>query len=336
MWWMTPFRKRLRQFEAAPERGATAVMVGMLMVGLVGFTGLAVDGGATYAKHKELQNGADAAALAAAQECADIEDDGEIQCPTYATQVEAVAGPYGEANVRKDTDTVATSFGFPEPGQVRATVTGTRFHWFMPVVGISESELSADAIAEWGNPISGPAMLPFTVSQCTFEQSLHAGEGIVEIFIPKNRGVDDDRDCDYGEDYPPGSFGWLADAAGRQVQVAVDDWVDTNTGLNDKPDCNWQDFIDKVVFIPIFDEDLGQGASGEVHVTAFAALRVLGLYIQTGNEQYGEPCGTSEDTKYEHKTCLRAEFIKYTSTADGYEVGNPDTDTELRIVRLID
>jgi hypothetical protein len=179
-------------------------------------------------------------------------------------------------------------------------------------------------------------MLPLAVSQCTFEESLHAGVGIVEVFIPKNRGNDDDRDCHYGEDYPPGSFGWLANAEGCQVQVTVDDWVETDTGLNDKPDCDWLEFIGEVVLIPIFDEDIGEGANGEVHVTGFAALRVLGIFIQTGNEQYGEPCDRREDTRYEHQTCLRGEFIEYVSTADGYQAGDPDTDTEVSVISLID
>ena len=331
MRWMTAFRGRLRPFRAQRERGAAAVLTGLLMVGLVGFTGLAVDGGATYAKNQELQNGADAAALAAAQECAADEND----CTEANLQSEIA--PYGEANVRNDKETVSTSFDIDLSAKtVTATVTGTKFHWFLPVVGVSESELSPDATATWGNPISGPAMLPLAVSQCTFEESLHAGVGIVEVFIPKNRGNDDDRDCHYGEDYPPGSFGWLANAEGCQVQVTVDDWVETDTGLNDKPDCDWLEFIGEVVLIPIFDEDIGEGSNGEVHVTGFAALRVLGIFIQTGNEQYGEPCDRREDTRYEHQTCLRGEFIEYVSTADGYQAGDPDTDTEVSVISLID
>ena len=329
---MKRYNEGLQQLRTQRERGATAVLAGLLMVGLVGFTGLAVDGGATYAKHQELQNGADAAALAAAQECAADEDN------CYNDYLQSEVGQYGEDNVRLDKETVDTTFSDIDLSAktVKATVIGTKFHWFLPVVGVSESELSPDATATWGNPISGPAMLPLAVSQCTFEESLHAGVGIVEVFIPKNRGNDDDRDCDYGEDYPPGSFGWLANADGCRVQVTVDDWVETDTGLNDKPACDWLEFIGEVVLIPIFDEDIGEGANGQVHVTGFAALRVLGIFIQTGNEQYGEPCERREETRYEHQTCLRGEFIEYVSTADGYEPGDPDTDTEVSVIGLID
>lgn len=321
--------RRMRSLLAHPERGATAVMTGLLMVGLVGFTGLAVDGGATYAKYQELRNGADAAALAAAQECA--EDD---SC-TDASLVGDV-GRYGVDNVRNEKDTVSTSFVVDHDAQtVTATVSGRQTHWFMGVLGISDFELSPDATATWGSPSSGPSMIPLAVSQCSFEQSLHAGEGIVDIYLPKNRGGEDDRGCAYGEDYPPGSFGWLADADGCEVQVTVDERVDTDTGVNDKPDCDWSDFIDEVVLIPIFDEDFGSGANGEVNISGFAAVRVLGIFIHTGNEQYGAECVRPRDEIYEHKTCLRAEFIEYVTTADGYDTGGPP-DTEVSVVRLID
>ena len=257
-----------------------------------------------------------------------------VFCTDANLQTEAA--PYGEANVRNDTETVSTSFEIGLAAQtVTATVTGTKFHWFMPVVGVSESELSPDATATWGSPYSGPSMIPLAISQCTFEESLALGVGIVEVFLPKNRGVDDGRECPYRDDYPPGSFGWLADATGCQVEVTVDEWIYTDTGVNDKPPCDWEDFIGEVVLIPIFDEDVGTGANGQVHITQFAALRVLGIYIHAGNEQYGEPCVRSEDNVYEHKTCVRGEFIEYVSTAEGYET-DPDENTEVKIVRLID
>lgn len=57
-----------------PERGATAILAALLMVVMLGFAGLAIDLGASYAKRTQLQNGADAAALALAQQYA-LEDD---------------------------------------------------------------------------------------------------------------------------------------------------------------------------------------------------------------------------------------------------------------------
>ena len=46
-------------------------MFAILLVPLIGFVAIAVDVGALYAERAQLQNGADAAALAIAQDCAD-------------------------------------------------------------------------------------------------------------------------------------------------------------------------------------------------------------------------------------------------------------------------
>lgn len=334
MRWMTAFRDGLRQLRSQGELGVTSVLAGLLMVGLVGFTGLAVDGGATYAKHQELQNGADAAALAAAQECAEIESNSENECSTYLVQVEAVAGQYGEDNVRNDTDTVDTSFDFPEPNQVRATVAGTKFHWFMPVVGISESELSADATATWGSPFSGPAMLPLVISQCEFEGKLGEPDlgTIVDIYMPKNG---QDADCTWGSDYPPGGFGWLSQD-GCEINVTVDEWVDGDTGVDDPKSCDWESFIGQVVLVPIFDDYDGNGSHGQFHIARFAALEVLGIRPSNGaNTQVGEKCTTDPDPKEKyHQICVRGMFIEYVSTADDYQVGG--SNTEVSVVSLID
>lgn len=58
----TDIRKFLRQ-----ERGAVAVAVAVLLTGLVGLTGAATDLGVVYTARGQLQNAADAAALAAAK-----------------------------------------------------------------------------------------------------------------------------------------------------------------------------------------------------------------------------------------------------------------------------
>lgn len=52
------------------DDGAVAVVVAILMVAMLGFGALVLDSGSLYAERRQLQNGADAAALAAAPDCA--------------------------------------------------------------------------------------------------------------------------------------------------------------------------------------------------------------------------------------------------------------------------
>ena len=51
------------------QRGAVAIIVGLTIAVLVGFAGLALDGGRLYVNKTELQNAADACALAASFDC---------------------------------------------------------------------------------------------------------------------------------------------------------------------------------------------------------------------------------------------------------------------------
>jgi len=61
-------RTRLRR-RLDGERGATAVVFALVLVPVLGFAAIAVDVGALYAERARLQVGADAAAIAVAQDC---------------------------------------------------------------------------------------------------------------------------------------------------------------------------------------------------------------------------------------------------------------------------
>jgi hypothetical protein len=63
-----PSPPRRRAGSRERQRGAVAIIVGLLIVVLVGFIGLALDGGHLYLAKTELQNSADACALAASYE----------------------------------------------------------------------------------------------------------------------------------------------------------------------------------------------------------------------------------------------------------------------------
>ena len=309
------------------ERGATAVLVALLLTVMVGFTGLAVDGSATMAKRQELQNGADAAALAAAQEC------GEHGCGA----IDAVAGPYGVANVRQETSSVSTDLDPDESArEVTATVTGTKTHWFLPVLGVDSTELTATATATWGAPQQGPAMLPIAVSQCNFENAAGPVLGVqISVYMPKNGSQANGGVCNWGSEYPPGSFGWLDNSVDCQVDIVVGDYVDTKTGTSAVPGCDFSSLLGETVLIPIFDDDIGTGASGQVRVAKFAALELLGIKPSNGGASLGQACGPKPSpTADYHNTCLTGVFKQYVASPDDYVVN--DDETEVTVVTLID
>ena len=56
--------------ERERDEGAVMIWVALMMVVLLGVGAIVIDIGALYAEKRQLQNGADAAALAVAQDCA--------------------------------------------------------------------------------------------------------------------------------------------------------------------------------------------------------------------------------------------------------------------------
>jgi Flp pilus assembly protein TadG len=112
---LTRLRSRTRARLGSPERGATSVLVIILLVPvLFGAAALSIDVGSLMWERRQLQNGSDAAVTAAAQVCAET----PTQCPTGATPaLTTLAG----ANARDNAATVTSVCGNPA---AQASVTG--------------------------------------------------------------------------------------------------------------------------------------------------------------------------------------------------------------------
>lgn len=325
--------RRLIATDPDQERGAVAVMFALLLVVLVGFIALAVDMGATYAKRQELQNGADAAALAAAQECA------TAGCSKAGSEAEK----YAPANVLSGVvDEVDVSY--PADNVVRVDVSGTQEYMFLPVMpGAPKSgTIDVSALAVWGTPTSGTLSLPVIFSMCDFDAMGGASGVPTTIFLTKA-----DMGCDWGPDgnAMPGGFGIIGDGS-CDVYVNVDDpWVPVDTGNN--LGCgNLSEYLEKVILVPIFDEcrmgkkndpycPQGEGlgpSEREYRIYSFAAMRL---------HEYSFPgltttknCGDSSVSGNE--SCIRGTFVEWVELEDAwdYEIENPDLGAS--VVSLID
>lgn len=152
---------RLHAASPARQRGAVAVLVGLTMAVMLGFVGLAVDGGRLYLTKTELQNAADACALAAAYELT-----GAPNIPNEAFVRAEAAGKTVGARNRVDFQNQALSAndfsltysavlnGGWAPGAagnakyVRCTVQRNGIQpYFMQVLGIGNQTVSAMATA---------------------------------------------------------------------------------------------------------------------------------------------------------------------------------------------
>ncbi len=142
------------------ERGAVAVVVAICLVVVMGFVALAVDIGSIYSDKQQLQNGADAAALAIAQSCQ------RNPSTCTATAASATADKYAKAN-KLDGQSTGEAVLDAAHGKVQVEADSTHANWFAGVLGAPTSAIGARATATWGVP-SGGATLPLAFSWCAF------------------------------------------------------------------------------------------------------------------------------------------------------------------------
>ncbi|WP_411720422.1 pilus assembly protein TadG-related protein [Mycetocola sp.] len=322
MWWLN---ERFRE-----ERGSTAVLVGILLVPLIGFLAIAIDVGALYAERAQLQNGADAAALAVANDCA-IDgtcDGGTARAQTFAN---------GNAN---DAAANIASLTYPTANSVRV-VTSTREagtgaptmqHPFAAVLGNETSTVHAEATAEWGSPESSTVVLPLAISLCDFRPSL---DGSLQLIRYDERRPGET--CAGPEGSPiPGGFAWIDRIEGECAGI-----VDLDTAsLPSDPGADFpivcRPILSRLegatIVVPIFDgATITRGGDASYHYYGFAAFMI------TGWKFGGGPAVTNLDPAA--PTCtgdcrgIQGRFVEWVSPdAAGTTIGGPDLG--LSIVRL--
>lgn len=324
MWWLN---RRLRS-----ERGASAVLVGILLVPLLGFLAIAIDVGALYVERAQLQNGADAAALAIARDCA---DDGVCDNPS------GLVDDFTNANAN---DGAANALA-PVIDLAARTVTVTDStltdsgedaiqHFFASFIGTDSTTVGASATAEWGPPGDGPAVLPLALSYCEFLLfgALNNDEKITIRY-------DENHPCTKDGNDIPGGFGWLDQIAGAcEVYVDVDAAeVPSRPGNSQPDDCEatLNSLEGETILIPIFDSSTGTGANGVFHIHAFASFTVTGWKFSGGgampfvNVDPEAPCASCHGN---NARFIQGYFEEWVSVDSAFEPGGEDSNA--KIVRL--
>jgi Flp pilus assembly protein TadG len=311
MWRMI---SRLRE-----ERGATAVMVALLMVPLVGFVGIAVDVGALYAERAQLQNGADAAALAIARDCS------AGACGNPATR----AATFANLNANDGAANVLTpaisgrSVTVTSSTRVAGTNAAAIAHPFAALIGATPTTVHATATAEWGSLNASRVVLPLAISYCEFRPSL---DGTLQLIR-----YDQNLNCPSRDGHPiPGGFGWLAQASGM-CGVFVD--IDTarvpslpgnSDSLPSGCDAVFSTLIGRTILVPIFDDALVTRPVAWYHIYGFAAFTVTGFKF-SGNGVGLSITDPAAPSCTGNCRGIQGRFSHWTSLdAAGVELGGPD------------
>lgn len=295
------------------DDGVVAVITAVLLVVLLGFGAIVVDLGALYAERRQLQNGADAAAIAVAQDCA------AGSCGSAS----ATATTFANANSNDGTSVAGVTF--PTASSARVD-TSTRepggslavTHWLAPVIGIDASQVTARATASWG-AIGGAGTMPIAASLCEWDL-FTGGAGIAALPTPdstiylhtQSQAATNACGGPAGQTIP-GGFGWLdVDGSGTcNAQVSVGT-VGGDTGTPPPgpasttgcTDAFWASLIGQTTLLPIFEAVSGSGINAVYTIRGFAAFVLTGYRFNT--DAVNAPCGPPN-------TCVRGHFTTYYS-----------------------
>ncbi len=253
------------------QRGQTLVAVAVMLVVLIGFLGLVIDGGNVYAQRRQMQNAADASALAGARVLAL-----DLKKKDKAKGIEEAVKKYAQENGAASWTYKITD----ENTAVSVDVTKRVATYFVRVLGITSVPVGAHAKAKISPPDDvGCAVLPITVDYDALDPDSRAEGDVFTIWESDPSECDLwTGDPDWGShDISAEMHGWLsldpeqdcgnagsslacwvcADAAKKECprySISVGDWVIGNAGLDDDAvgaiACN----VGKPAVVPLYDD----------------------------------------------------------------------------------
>jgi Putative Flp pilus-assembly TadE/G-like len=303
------------------DEGIAMVLTTIAMAALLACASLAIDIGQTAASTRSVQNSADAAALAAANDCA------------RGTSIRPLT-QYGNGAAA----TCNTS---------SSTATGTASKAVDRLFGTLTIPTQRSATAKWGTLSSFTDVFPLTIGTCAMN-GLTPGKNVT-------LHSSDFGDCDNGS----GQFGWLNISCSSPTKVDTSGGLDGTTGNTPKSctDAQLDAFMGTDVMVPVFDPDKTCG-SHDYCISYFAQFHLTG-WSGNGASSYGcgddpkkhacppsvppstlgKQCNDSLDgvspPSSDTKPCIRGYFIKPIRVEDLGQV-NPGAcnDTELYVCRV--
>jgi hypothetical protein len=278
--------RRLKNPRTDRENGAAAVLVAVMMLVLIGAGALAVDVGQIYAERAQLQNAADAGAIAIAQACH------ETGCSQ--AQAEAIAQPLANGNSNDGQSNVSdVDLSVANQVTVRTTTQNGSNSFlnklFASALNAPPASVGAFAIASAEPPSSGSSF-PLALSDCQYDLSGAVAEGQVQL-IRYKPGM---SKCTSTSGHViPGGFGWLSQTSTCEATTDADDIVSTDTGADYAAECDavlqgWISDINggdqALATFPVYDNAGGTGKGGWFHIRGYATFDIQGWKFGGGDK----------------------------------------------------
>jgi hypothetical protein len=257
---------------------------------------LVIDVGALADEKRQLQNGADAGALAVAQSCA------------LGACVSTLAS--GLANDNSHDGASAASVSYPPGSQVRVD-TSTRsgatsilpYNFAQVLTGVTGRTVKAAATATWGS-VGRATAIRLAISACDV---LRLGLNPVEQVIMFHTST---STCDGSSGHDAsGAFGWLdSDGTGNacELTVSVNQTAGADTGASGPGAC-LSPYLNKDILLPVFDDVVGvvgTGNNAKYLIKGFARFHITGYRFPGTSSVPPPPCSGSTD-------CLLGYFVRF-------------------------
>jgi Flp pilus assembly protein TadG len=307
----------MRRVTRHEDRGAAAIIVAIVAPFLILAAAFTLDGGRAYVGRREVQNSADAAALAMALDCSK----GAVACGATAT-----ADPYKKPGSTVQSATCNISAG-------SCTVAMSKVITSTFTIG-KTGPVSRSATAKWSALNTATGVFPITIATCAVG-GVAFGQKVT--FHAHSFG---------GCSNPSGQFGWtdINCSAPSSVTVGVGLGIGGTTGNTPKSctDTQLDSFVGKDVLVPVWDPNVT--ACGKTYcLTTFAQFHLTG-WSGNGAAHFGAPPSTLKkqcdasadgDLNYNENTpCIRGYFVKFTTETGQFGSGACNTATSLFACRV--
>lgn len=308
-----------RRLPGRDDRGVVGVLVGLLIgTVLLGLGALVIDVGQLYQERAELQNGADAAALAVAKSCATGSTCSAALAAQYANEnasaltggtagVTLVCGSFGLGTCPASTGAMtdcppppASTQGYVDVHTATQTSGGGTV--IVPIFAkallgndsYTGTTVQACAQASWGGPSAGNT-LAFAISACSWDSWTSEGTNFAPAppAVPPasydhqlnlaNLGNDAGCTGETSGSDGAGAFGWAVDQTGSCGIFTDTPTFPAGTGVSAGSTC--QTALSnaytsrKAVLLPVYTTVTSTGANAYFTLKGFAAFVITGYHI---------------------------------------------------------